>query len=40
MPHLMRSRRLICPSERAWWISARLLRALWASRSRMRDAFG
>src|SRR5215510_3370855 len=40
MPHLMRSRRLIWPRERARWISARLSRALWASLSRMREDFG
>src|SRR5215510_10914463 len=39
MPHLMRSRRVIWPSDRARWISLRLSRALCASLCRMRDAF-
>src|SRR5262245_833203 len=40
MPHLMRSRRLIWPSDKARWISLRLSRALCASRKRMREDFG
>src|SRR5262245_13787593 len=37
-PHLYRSRRVICPCERALTISARLLRAFCASLCRARDA--
>ena len=39
IPQRIRSRRVICPLERALTISARLLRALCASRWRARDAF-
>src|SRR5215471_19402088 len=39
IPHLYRSRRVICPSERALRISRRFLRAFSASRTRAGDAF-
>jgi hypothetical protein len=39
MPHLMNSRRLTWPCDRALTISARLSLARCASRCRMRDAF-
>src|SRR5262245_2851045 len=38
MPHLTRSRRVICPEARAFLISVRLSRARCASRCLMRDA--
>jgi hypothetical protein len=40
MPQRIRSRRVICPRDRALTISARLSRARWASRCRIRDALG
>src|SRR5215470_6823056 len=39
IPHLYRSRRVICPSERALRISWRFLRAFSASLTRAGDAF-